>query len=70
MNYTNKEKPFPWGEDFGLFGSKFKTAMFGLGAGENTPPLHNPAYDFPDEIAKSGIAMFHEIIKQLDQSII
>ena len=36
--------------------------MFGLGSGEETPALHNPDYDFPDEIIETGIAMFREII--------
>jgi amidohydrolase len=56
--------PFKWGEDFGLFTQRFKGAMFGLGAGIKTPPLHNPDYDFPDEITSTGIDMFNEIIKK------
>ena len=47
---------------FGLFTQKFKGAMFGLGSGEDCPALHNPDYDFPDEIIETGIAMFKEII--------
>jgi hypothetical protein len=38
--------------------------MFGLGAGD-VPALHNPDYDFPDEIIPHGIFMFHHIINQL-----
>ena len=63
--YTKKERPFKWGEDFGLFTEKYKGAMFGLGSGEKTPALHNPDYDFPDEIIPSGIKMFNSIINQL-----
>ena len=37
--------------------------MFGIGAGENHPALHNPDYDFPDEITPYGVQMFHSIIK-------
>jgi amidohydrolase len=54
--------PFKWGEDFGLFTQQYKGAMFGLGAGENTPALHNPDYDFPDEITSTGINLFYKII--------
>ncbi len=60
-----KVTPFRWGEDFGLFTQKFKGAMFGIGAGEKTPALHNPDYDFPDDILPNAVAMFHKIIDQL-----
>jgi amidohydrolase len=58
------EHSFKWGEDFGLFTQKFKGAMFGLGAGENTPALHNPDYDFPDDITADGIQQFYQIIQE------
>lgn len=60
-----KEHPFTWGEDFGLFTQLYSGAMFGLGSGENTPALHNPDYDFPDEIIVTGVTLFHEISKQI-----
>lgn len=60
-----KELPFTFGEDFGLFTQKFKGAMLGLGAGENTPALHNPDYDFPDEIIETGIQLFDQITKEI-----
>lgn len=56
--------PFKWGEDFGLFTQKYKGAMFGLGAGMETPALHNPDYDFPDEITTTGIQQFYTILKE------
>lgn len=58
--------PFGWGEDFGLFTEKFEGAMFGLGAGENMPALHNPDYDFPDTIISAGIRIFHTILKKVN----
>ena len=59
--------PFKWGEDFGLFTQRFKGAMLGLGAGKNTPALHNPDYDFPDELIPTGAQLFYTIItKTLD----
>lgn len=58
-----KQTPFKWGEDFGTFTQQFKGAMFGLGSGKNTPTLHNPDYDFPDEITTYGVQMFYTILK-------
>ena len=60
-----KETPFSWGEDFGLFTQHFPGAMFGLGSGTNTPALHNPNYDFPDEIIATGVHTFLQISKQI-----
>ena len=39
--------------------------MFGLGAGLDTPALHNADYDFPDEIIETGITMFKSIISNI-----
>ena len=52
-------------EDFGLFTARFPGCMFGLGAGEGTPALHNPDYDFPEAIAPHGIALFERIVRDL-----
>lgn len=62
-NFKTKERPFPfkWGEDFGAFTSKFKGCMFGLGAGEEMAALHNPDYDFPDELIEYGVEIFSGI---------
>jgi amidohydrolase len=42
--------PFRASEDFGIFGKERPAAMFFLGAGERHPSLHNPDYDYPDEL--------------------
>ena len=65
LEHEEKEVPFKWGEDFGLFTSRFKGAMFGLGAGVKMPALHNPDYDFPDELLQTGVKMFAEIQRRL-----
>jgi amidohydrolase len=65
FNILEKKLPFTFGEDFGLFTQKFKGAMLGLGSGENTPALHNPDYDFPDEIIETGTQLFHQITKEI-----
>lgn len=66
FDYIHKPTPFKWGEDFGLFTEFVAGAMFGLGAGETTPPLHQPDYDFPDEIIPYGVAMFYDIAKAIN----
>lgn len=62
------EKPFEFGEDFGLFTKKHKGAMFGIGSGKNQPPLHNSEFDFPDELIEIGSSMFLKISQQLLKS--
>ena len=62
LSVTKVDTPFRWGEDFGLFTKRYEGAMFGLGAGVNSLALHNPYYDFPDQIIPSGVKMFHQII--------
>lgn len=59
------EEPFPWGEDFGFFTEKYKGAMFALGAGNDTPPIHHPEYDFPEELILTGIKMFTGIVEKI-----
>ena len=65
LNILEKVLPFTFGEDFGLITQHFKGAMFGLGSGENTPSLHNPDYDFPDEIIETGSTLFYQITKEI-----
>ena len=60
-----KSTPFKFGEDFGWFSEKYKAAMFGIGAGIQSPALHQANYDFPDEIIETGMTMFKGIIKRI-----
>jgi amidohydrolase len=55
------EKPFKWSEDFGYYAQKYNACLFGLGSGLLQPPLHNPDFDFPDEIIETGINVFYTI---------
>lgn len=66
LQYKSMRKPNPWSEDFGLFLKQAKGAMFGLGAGKKIPDLHNPDYDFPDEIINTGVQMFWGIIQEIN----
>ena len=56
-------EPFRWSEDFGRFGSVCPIGFFGLGSGLEQPALHNPEFDFTDDILEAGMGMFWEIIR-------
>jgi len=68
FNIKEKTYPYKFGEDFGWFSKHYKSVMFGLGSGEHSPALHNPDYDFPDEIIPTGMTMFTSIISQILES--
>ena len=57
--------PQKFSEDFGQFGKGAKAAMFWLGAGLEHPQLHNPDYDFPDELIPVGTGIFLSAIQQV-----
>ena len=65
LNITEIKEPFRWSEDFGHFLNHFKGALFGIGAGENHPDLHNPDYDFPDAIIKTSAELFYSVMKEV-----
>ncbi|MBI9066265.1 MAG: amidohydrolase [Salinivirgaceae bacterium] len=67
-NYIMEElsQPFNWSEDFGYFTQKYKGGFFGLGAGVKQPALHNPNYNFPDELIETGVNIFNKIIHQIN----
>ncbi|AXV15695.1 amidohydrolase [Neorhizobium sp. SOG26] len=52
-------------EDFGRFAAVSKSAMFFLGAGENLAALHNPNYDFPDDLIPIGTRIFMRAARDL-----
>lgn len=59
------KEPFRWSEDFGYYGQHIKSLYFGIGAGLDCAPLHDPNYDFPDEIIETGIQVFLGLINNL-----
>ncbi|RNF51384.1 amidohydrolase [Marinomonas hwangdonensis] len=60
-------EPMRWSEDFGQFTATAKEgAMFALGAGQTSPQLHNPDYDFPDGLLPVGRELFLDIIRQIN----
>ncbi len=65
LEILQPDAPFPWSEDFGHFTQTYPGTLFGIGAGIDAPPLHNPLYDFPDELIPGGVDIFIGIIKEL-----
>ncbi len=61
------DEPMRWSEDFGQFTAVAKQgAMFALGAGVESPQLHNPDYDFSDELIPVGHDLFYDLINQIN----
>jgi amidohydrolase len=58
-------QPMRPSEDFGRFGHHARAAMFFLGAGETHPSLHNPDYDYPDELIAVGARVFMRTLRDL-----
>ena len=63
--HDEDELPMRASEDFGIFGHASKSAMLFLGAGEKHPALHNPDYDFPDELIPIGARIFARVVSNL-----
>lgn len=63
--YSGEGLPMRGSEDFGRFGDQAKSAMFLLGAGEDQPALHNPDYDFPDDLIPAGTRIFARVVEQM-----
>lgn len=58
--------PMRASEDFGRFGSEgTRAAMLLLGAGEGHAALHNPDYDFPDDLIAPGVAIFARLARDI-----
>lgn len=67
INIANGDEGVPMraSEDFGVFGWGAKAAMLCLGPGEEYAGLHNPDYDFPDDLIPVGSAIFERIARDL-----
>ncbi|MDA0148264.1 amidohydrolase [Vibrio sp. LaRot3] len=59
------DQPMRWSEDFAEFLLHAPGALFGIGSGEHHPELHNPDYDFPDEILNTASSLFLAIVDEL-----
>lgn len=67
LEITHDEHGLPMraSEDFGRFGHGAKSAMLFLGAGKDHAALHNPDYDFPDDLIPQGVRIFERIARDL-----
>jgi amidohydrolase len=65
ISHDGEQLPMRASEDFGLFGHDAKSAMLYLGAGTDRPNLHNPDYDFPDDLIPIGARIFMRVAKDL-----
>jgi metal-dependent amidase/aminoacylase/carboxypeptidase family protein len=65
VTYDGSGLPMRPSEDFGRFGDAAKSAMFFLGSGKNYPALHNPDYDFPDDLIPIGARVFMRTARNL-----
>jgi amidohydrolase len=55
--------PMRWSEDFGRFGDDgAKATLMYIGSGANLPQLHNPDYDFPDDLIGVATEQFCAIV--------
>jgi amidohydrolase len=63
--HDEAELPMRASEDFGRFGHGARSAMFFLGSGEAHPQLHNPDYDFPDDLIPIGARVFMRVARDL-----
>jgi amidohydrolase len=66
LSLIDKPEPFRWSEDFGLFSQACPAFLFGLGAGEDCPQLHEGAYDFPDELIETGVWIFEGVARRIN----
>ena len=65
INYGSIGVPMRASEDFGIFGKQSKAAMLCLGPGEDYAALHNPDYDFNDDLIPIGTSIFERITRDL-----
>lgn len=65
LDVVDRDEPFRWSEDFGLFTRGRRGVLFGLGSGEAQPQLHNPDFDFPDELIAVGVPLFERAVREM-----
>ena len=62
---TEIPKPFRWSEDFGHFARVCPILHFGLGIGEQASGLHQPDYQFCDDMIMVGVSGYFEMVHLL-----
>lgn len=65
MSHDKAGCPMAASEDFGRFGHDAKAGMLFLGSGVDHPALHNPDFDFPDDLIPLGVRLFHRVARDM-----
>jgi len=65
ISHDGRGLPMRASEDFGRFGKTTPAALLLIGAGERRPTLHNPDYDFPDELIGIAARVFMRALRDL-----
>ncbi len=65
LPYIELDQPFRWSEDFGIYLMHYPGIFFGIGSGVDCKPLHDPEYDFPDELIESIPQFLYQYISGL-----
>ncbi|WP_343561176.1 amidohydrolase [Kiloniella sp. b19] len=72
LQLETQERPMRWSEDYGLFGKtdpekgkQTRSAIFFPGSGADQPQLHNPDFDFPDDLIPLGAGVFLAVVRDL-----
>ncbi len=63
--WAEMSEPYRGSEDFGRFGQTARTAMILLGAGTGVSALHNPDYDFPDDLIPIGAGILTDAARAI-----
>ena len=63
--FEEMAEPYRGSEDFGRFGETAQTAMILLGAGMDASALHNPDYDFPDDLIPIGAGILTDAAREI-----
>lgn len=66
LSTLQPEVTFKWSEDFAHYRKICPSAFLGIGAGTDCIPVHNPDYDFPDEIIPTGVEIWKAIYSKLN----
>jgi metal-dependent amidase/aminoacylase/carboxypeptidase family protein len=59
------DEPFRWSDDFGHFSTLIPSVYFGLGIGAEAAGLHQPTYEFPDDVMGTGIQTLYHLARRL-----
>jgi len=63
FNGTTLSVPMRWSEDFGHYLNHCEGAFFGIGAGEEHPPLHTEHYEYPDALLQPAMDIFYKLME-------